>query len=108
MLDRIDDKSYKLFVSPIFKMVTQICDPKTPKEELLTVIAKLDGLLEVALPLISVQPIIVTIGYLRCTFSVRQSLPHWDAFLEEANFQLRIKFKPEKVDRLLRGLKSKD
>lgn len=104
MLDRIDDLAYKNFVSPIFNLVNKVAHPETSQEEVVTSLEKLDILLEVATPLISVQPVIITIGYLRCTFAVRQLLPHWPTFLEEAELQLGIKFKPEKVQRLLRGL----
>lgn len=106
MLDTIDGIAYKDFVGPIFQLMSKIGHPKTSADELTTILGKLDILLEVAIPLIRVQPVIITIGYLRCTFSVREMLPHWTIFLEEAKLQLGIKFKPYKVDRLLRGLSS--
>lgn len=104
MLDTIDDASYKLFLSPIFGLMNKIGHPNTSSMELDVILQKLDLLLEVAMPLISVQPVIITIGYLRATFLVREMLPHWQLFLEEALLQFGIKFKPYKVENLLRGL----
>ena len=104
MLDKIDNISYNNFVRPIFRLVNQIAHPDTLQEEVSNILDKLNTMLEVATPLISVQPVIITIGYLRCTFSVRHLLSQWPIFLAEAYSQLSLKFKPEKVNKLLRGL----
>jgi len=106
MLDKISDKDYHAFAGVISGLVfdyrTSNSEEDMAHNRESTKI--LDYLLAAAIPLVSVQPTLVTIGYLRMTFVRRDILENWPKLLEATNKAFLEKYKPEKVNQLLRGL----
>lgn len=105
MLDGISYEQLKNFISVFAKLQVELI-PSQPEdsEANLSIFRTIDCLLEAGQVLITVQPAIVTIAYLRSTYSIRQNLKNWDSFKAAAFIELSNKFKPEKVQTLMKGL----
>jgi hypothetical protein len=108
MLDTISDLEYKKFLSSIMNITLNLRTSNSEEDTAFNRIQfeKLDLLLGIAIPLVSVQPVLVTIGYLRSTFRLKNVLPNWILLLEAAENAFEEKFKSEKAKSLLRGLRT--
>jgi hypothetical protein len=104
MLGTIDEHQYKDFLKEVFKMVSVIHDPNSEEVVVEQTLQKLDTTLKIAKFFVHAQPVLVTIGYLRTTFVLRNRLQYWQPLLDEARYRFDLKFKDYKVKSLLRGL----
>ena len=107
MLDTISDIDYKRFLSTIMDITLNLKYDNTEEDKAFNRLQfeKLDLLLAIAIPLVSVQPVLVTIGYLRSTYMLRKIIPSWPLLLKAAEKAFSDKFKQYKVDSLLKGLR---
>lgn len=108
MLDSISKLEYKKFLSSIMDITWNLRTSNSEEDMAFNRIQfeKLDLLLKVAIPLVRVQPVLITIGYLRSTYTLRHVLSNWSLLLEAAENAFEEKFKPEKAKSLLRGLRT--
>jgi hypothetical protein len=104
MLSTVNDVQYKDFLKELFEMISVIHNPDSDEALVEVTLQKLDTTLKIAKFFVHAQPVLVTIGYLRTTFVLRNRLQYWQPLLDEAHYRFSIKFKEYKVKSLLRGL----